>query len=607
MSGEHSLLEGKVSTVLRRQSTPMAVGVVAMILVNIIDTYWASKLGTDELAAMSFAFPVIGVVLNVSLGLMIGTSVAVSRIVGSGDLSQARKVGTHALLLGLVVVAFVSGVGYATHDPVFAALGASPELIPVIRRYMTIWFFSAVVLVVPMILNGVLRGHGDATTPRNVMVLIAIANAIFDPILIFGWGPIPGLGLEGAALATALSRVVGFVYALWTAFKLSALDLHVPGLAQLRRSFRQVLAVGVPATMTNVLGPIATALLVAIVALYGETAVAAYGIGARVEALALIPAFALSSGLSPFVGQNWGAHLEERVAEGFRVSVHFCIVYGIAAMAVLIGTAPWIAAIFSEDASVRGDIVTYLRIVPIGYAAYCVMLMLSSSFNAMDHAFRSTLLSVLRSILLAVPIAWLMSQWLDLRGVFIGLVVGSFLAAVVGLRWMRMFLSPAVPIRGEKPRDLENADFLVRHSDEDQRGAMQRLLAKMGDFGDVQMQRIRRDAVGFFVGARQIGHIHPSGHVDLPLPRELGEALVRDGRLEHHRHRANMGWYTHRIEGPGDVKQAYWLLRLAHALYEVRRAGVGADEVAGQMADLGLEEASRVALVTATRRFTGGP
>lgn len=603
MASEHSLLEGKVSTVLRHQSTPMAVGVVAVILVNIIDTYWASKLGTAELAAMSFAFPVIGVLINVSIGLMIGTSVAVARIVGGGDAPHARRVAAHALLLGLTIVGFVSSIGFATHDAVFAALGASPELIPVIRRYMNIWFLSVVFLVVPMMLNGVLRGHGDAKSPRNIMILVAVVNAILDPILIFGAGPIPGLGLEGAALATALARVVGFVYALRVALRMKALVLTRPGWTELIASFRRVLSVGLPATLTNVLGPIATAMLVAIVALYGDAAVAAYGIGARVEALVLIPALALSSGLSPFVGQNWGAQLEDRVAAGFRVAVNFCIAWGLGAMAVMLVAAPWIAAVFSEDAEVRRGIITYLRIVPIGYAAYSVIMMLGSAFNAMDHPLRSTLLSVLRSILLAVPTAWLASQWLGLDGVFLGLVVGSFLSALVGLRWMRTFLSPAVPIRGERPRQMEHADFLVRHSDEEQRAAMERLLEVMRAREDVELNRIRRDAVGFFVGPRQLGHIHPSGHVDLPLPRELGEALVQAGKLAHHRHQDDTGWYTKRIEVKEDVERALWLLSLAHALYEVRKRGVDAPLVAAELADLGLAPACRDAAVLAARRW----
>ena len=546
----------------------MGVGVVFMILVNLIDTYWASRLGTDELEAMSFAFPVIGVVVNVSLGLMIGTSVAVARVVGAGDEATARRLAAHAVLLGVAIVAIVTGLGLASQDAVFRLLGAPTELRPTIARYMTIWYASAAVLVVPMMLNGVLRAHGDAKTPRDMMIFAAVLNAIFDPILIFGWGPIPGYGLEGAALATAASRLCTFVYAGRIALRLKVLDLHIPTGAQLIASWKAILSVGLPATLTNVLGPVATALLTAIVAMHGAAAVAAYGIGARVESLVLIAPIALSSGLSPFVGQNYGAHLQKRVAAGFRVATRFSVLWGLGAFVLLLPTAPLIAAAFTSDADVARNITLYLRIVPLGYAGYGAMMMVSSAFNAMDHAVKSTMLSILRSIVIAVPVAWLGSLVLGLSGVFVGLMVSSIVGALVGLRWMRPFLDPEVAVRTEAGRrlDQEEADFLVQNTKDALRDRMQELVGRMQGLDDVELHMIRRDAVGFFVGDRQVGHIHPSGHLDLPLPVEIGDELVQRGLVEHHRMHDSAGWYTHALLNRRDVSEANWLLRLGHLL-----------------------------------------
>lgn len=590
-----NLLEGNIGSTLRRLSVPMAVGVVAMIVVNLVDTYWASKLGTDELAAMSFAFPVIGVVLNVALGLMIGTSVAVARVLGAGEHANARRIASHSLLLGLAIVAVVSGLGLATQDAVFRALGAPDELLPVIGAYMRIWYLSAILLVVPMMLNGILRAHGDAITPRNVMVLSAILNAIFDPIFIFGWGPIPAGGLEGAAWATALSRLLTFIYALHGAIQLRALDVHVPRLAELWASWKRVLHVGVPAAATNVLGPLATAMLTAIVALEGADAVAAYGIGARVEALVLIAPIALSSGLSPFIGQNWGAHLQKRVAEAFRISVRFSVAWGLAVFVVLLPAAPYVASVFSEDPEVQRGITLYLRIVPIGFAGYGAMTMSSSAFNAMDHAVRSTWLSVVRSIVIVVPLAWVGSTLFGLAGIYAALATGSTAAALLGMRWMKGFLEPETTTRADRARPVADVDFLIDASPEDQRGAMRGLVAAMEGFEDISLHRVRRDAVGFFAGERELGHIHPSGHLDLPLPLELGEQLVHDGRVEHHRHHEDAGWYTHPLHERRDVDEARQLLELAHALLTAVRAR-------GEAVDLGLSDELRAAFRTAVRR-----
>ena len=185
---KNDLLNGDISKTLFRQSYPMALGIVFMIVVNLIDTYWASQLGTDELAAMSFSFPVIGVVINISLGLMIGTSITIARVVGAGDDEQAKKMATNAIYLGLFIVAVVSGLGLLTQEHLFRALGAPEHLLHVenpdgsqgqglLLRYMSIWYLGSLVLLVPMMINGVLRATGDAKTPMNVMMFAAIGNA----------------------------------------------------------------------------------------------------------------------------------------------------------------------------------------------------------------------------------------------------------------------------------------------------------------------------------------------------------------------------------------------------------------------------------------------
>lgn len=604
MAQTRNLLQGDIATTLRQLSVPMAVGVVFMILVNLIDTYWASRLGTDELAAMSFAFPVVGIVLNVSIGLMVGTSVAIARVVGAGDDAQGKRLAAHALILGFLIVALITVLGLRTQESLFAALGAPPELIPTIARYMTIWYASAAVLVVPMMLNGVLRARGDAETPRNVMILAACLNAVFDPIFIFGWGPIPGMGLEGAALATAVSRFFTFLYAARIALQLEVLDLHLPTPTELWASWTDILSVGLPATVTNVLGPVATAMITAIVALHGAEAVAAYGIGARVESLVLIAPLALSSGLSPFVGQNFGAHLDQRVADSFRMATRFSVAWGLGALLILLPTAPWIAALFTDDPTVAKDITLYLRIVPLGYAAYGAMMMVSSAFNAMDHAVRSTVLSTLRSIVIAVPVAYGGSLVLGLPGVFVGLVIGSLVAAMLGVRWMTMFLDVRQPVTEDRPAlDSQSAVFLVSNTAPHLRERMVRLIQTMHGFGDVTLRQARSDAAGFYVGDRQIGHIHPSGHLDVPLPLELGEALVARGVLEHHRLHDSAGWYTHPLHDGRELDEALWLLQLAHLVTSVCRADGDIDAVAEELGGVEVDDEIRAALQIAADRI----
>jgi len=472
----------------------------------------------------------------------------------------------------------------------------------VIRRYMTIWYLGAAFLVVPMMVNGVLRAHGDAKTPRDVMILIAIGNAILDPLLIFGAGPIPALHLEGAALATAIARAIGLVYTGAIVIRAGLLELHFPTPAEFADSAKRILQVGLPATVTNVVGPLATAMLTAIVATHGAAAVAAYGIGARVEGLIMLAPIALSSAVSPFVGQNWGAHLPERVEEGFRVSVRFCIAWGLGALLVLLPLAGPIAGIFSSEPGVVEATRLYLWVVPIGYAGYGVLLIVNSAFNALDHASRATLLSLLRSVAFAVPAAWLLNLWLGLTGVFLGLALGPFLAALVGLRWMKVLVDPELKA-AEQQNQVEDIEFLIERAPEALRADLRELVDAALALEGVAIHRIRGDAVGFFVGHRQLGHAHPSGHFDLPLPQELGDYMVEQGRVEHHRMQHQSGWFTHALHDTGDVIEAGQLIHLAHALYEIQARGPDDPLTRAELDALGLAESCRAALVLAASRW----
>ena len=206
------LVEGPVGAALRKMAVPMAFGMIFMIAVNLIDTFWVAKLGTRYVAAMTFTFPVIGLIINLALGVMIGTSTAVARIIGSGDREGAQTLTRHALVLSILMVVAFSVMGVLTQDWIFRLLGAEGEILELTKTYMTIWYLGVVFLMVPLVMNGVLRARGDARTPMVVMMLAAIVNAILDPVFIFGWGPVPAMGFEGAAIATLLSRIVGMIY-----------------------------------------------------------------------------------------------------------------------------------------------------------------------------------------------------------------------------------------------------------------------------------------------------------------------------------------------------------------------------------------------------------
>ncbi len=568
-----ALLQGDVASTLRSMTLTSAVGMVAMIATSLVDTYWVSRLGTAPLAAVSMFFPLDSLVMNVGLGLMIGTSTAVARAQGAGDPRAAARLTTHAVVLAAAVFVLLVTVGYLVHVPLFRALGADASVLPLLTDYLRVWCVGIVFMVVPLLVNGALRAVGDATTPMRVMILGALLTAVLDPLFIFGAGPVPALGLRGAAVASLCARVVVCGVVLVVSFRRGLLDVTRPSRADILASARTILRVGGPAVVTNALGPVAITLVTALVASHGAAALAAYGTGARIDALAMIAPFALSGVLGPFVGQNWGAHLRKRVSVGVRGSILFVVAWGVAGAAVLLVAAPWIASAASTDPDVRAALVVYLRTMPIGYAFLATVGVASAVFNAVDEAMRSTLLSVLRSLVIAVPAAWLGGRLGGLPGMYTGLVAASMVAAILGVYWLRGHLHPngEVSPRLGKRLTLDEAVAALKPA---VAPAAREALAPVVALEDVQLLRVRGGLVGIFVGARELAHLHEDGRVDLPLPVEIGDNLLRFDIVHPHGTHPDDGWYAHTVQ-PGGAESTTWLLRLAHVLYEMSQRGAG--------------------------------
>ncbi|RMF97040.1 MAG: MATE family efflux transporter, partial [Gammaproteobacteria bacterium] len=245
------LTQGPIGQSIRSLMLPMMLGMLALISYNVVDTFFIGQLGTLELAAISFTFPVGFIVGAITMGFGIGTSSVVSRLFGANERDEAARVTLHAILLGVITGACMVALGLATIDPLFRLLGADDSTLPIIHRYMRIYYLGGVFLVLPMITNSVLRAAGDAKTPATLMTISAILNVVLDAILIFGLLGFPALGVEGAALATVLANIGTMLASISIVYFREKL-ISFGGLAPqlLLDSWRRILHVGIP-SMTS--------------------------------------------------------------------------------------------------------------------------------------------------------------------------------------------------------------------------------------------------------------------------------------------------------------------------------------------------------------------
>ena len=437
-STQARLTEGSVGRHLVAMAVPVLFGIFTMMLQAFVDMWFIGRVGVRELAALSFAFPVLMVVTSVAIGLGAGTSSVVARAIGAINQRRARRLATDSLILSFGITAIISAIGVVTIAPLFRMLGAPEDMIPLIAGYMVILYIGVPFVVVGMVGMSSMRATGDTRLPSMLMVLAAVINIILDPILIFGVGPIPAMGLNGAAMAALLARAaifIGTVYYMKT--RRDLLTFNKPDGAELAASWKDILHVGIPAAGTNAIIPIATGVITAMLARYGPEAVAGFGVASRVESLMLVMYYALSAVIGPFVGQNMSANRPDRIYRALWFCTVFCIGSGLIIAAGLALAATWLPTLFSDNAEVTSVAALFLTIVPISYGAYGMVMVMNASFNGMGKPMPAVNISVGRMVVIYIPLAFLLDRFYGVAGIFAAYMIANIVTGVVSYLWAR--------------------------------------------------------------------------------------------------------------------------------------------------------------------------
>ncbi|WP_083935367.1 MATE family efflux transporter [Amphritea japonica] len=419
----------------------MMLGIVSLMLFNVADSYFVSQLGTKPLAALGFTFPVSFTVISLSIGLSVGTSATIAKLIGAGDNSKARQLTTDNLLLTTLLMVLIAVTSTLVIDPLFRLLGAGDDLMPYIRDYMSIWFFGSIFYVLIMVSNSSLRASGDTKTPAMLMGFSSILNLMLDPLLIFGWGPIPALGIQGAAIASVIAWSIAAVVALVNLYvRKGLLVLRIESVSVAAQHWLMVMKIGFPAALSNMMTPIAAAIMTAVVATHGPEAVAAFGVGNRLESLCLLANLALSMTLPPFVSQNYGRGQGARVRSAYYSAVKFALLWQALIYLLLLMFAGGIGSLFSDSDEVVSLISLWILVVPLGFGFQAVTFLTASSFNAVHQPMKAMRISIFRLFILYVPLGYAGNYLGGLQGMFIGFVIANVCTAAMAFMWMKRHL-----------------------------------------------------------------------------------------------------------------------------------------------------------------------
>ncbi len=436
-----AIITQPIAPTLFKLTMPMLYALVAIMGLGLVDSYFISFLGTQELAAMGFIVPISFTVTSVSLGLGMAISSLTSKLIGANRMNLAARLITDGFYLTVVVSIILCGFLAILLEPIFTLVGAQAATMPAIMAYMETWLIGCVFLMLTQVCSSTFRAIGDTKTSAMIAMVMTLVNLILDPLLIFGIGPFPELGIQGAALATVIAVVTSCFIAFYQlGVKEKLLIPALPSYTQFKDNFLQLIHIAIPAMLANVIVPITAAIMTFFVAKYGAEAVAAFGVGGRIEAVSLMFAYALSSTLPMFIGQNLGAGEKSRVTAAIKTSFKFIFLLQLFVYVALIVFSNPIAELFSQETQVQDIIVLFLWVVPASYGLSAMIILINVSMNVLGKPRIALYINLARLFLIYIPLAFIGSRWLGIEGIFYGISLGNLLAFVIAFGLLKKTL-----------------------------------------------------------------------------------------------------------------------------------------------------------------------
>ncbi|SDW84390.1 putative efflux protein, MATE family [Lutibacter oricola] len=427
-----NLTEGSIGKQLFSLTWPMTLGMLGMVIFTIIDTYFIGLLGVQQLAAISFCFPVIMFLNGLSMGIGIGTSSLISRNIIAVERSKVRLMSSRAILLGLVIVVVFVTAGINAMEPIFSSLGAKQETMPYIVDYMTIWLLGVPFVTIPMIGNNIVRATGDTKLPGMLMIASGVVNGVLDPLFIFGYGPFPELGIKGAALATVISRGISLILILIVLVKREQLlTIYLGNIKDILTTWKELIYVAIPASISLLITPISIGFITKIISGFGKEAVAAFGVASRVEMFALMVVTSLGSVLIIFVGQNISKLKFQRIFTSLNYSMVFSLIWGGVVFLILLLFGNSIASVFTNVVEVIEITKKYFYIIGASYGLQGLVILSTSSYNGINKPYPSAIFSLIRMLILYVPLAWIGARLFEINGVFCAGFIANIIVGII--------------------------------------------------------------------------------------------------------------------------------------------------------------------------------
>jgi len=406
------LLEGPIISSLLKLAIPIVLANVLQSTYQLIDAFWVGRLGGDAVAAVSVTTPVVFLSIALGFGLAVAGSTLIAQYVGAGNFSMVNHVAAQTMLMVILVSVLLGVVGYVFTPGLLKLIGVAPEVYPGARGFMRVTFSSLVFNFLFLVFQSFMRSTGHPKVPVYIVLGTVVLNFILDPLLIFGWGPIPAKGVTGAALATLITQAIAALIGMVMLFR-GRYGIRVrrkdfmPDWAYIKRAF----LLGVPASIEQSMRGLGLIVMTFLITSFGTLTLAAYGVGSNVLQVIMIPAMGLSVAVSTLVGQNIGAGNVERAAQIGRLgtTLGFWILTGFGILAYVL--APYLIAFFvPDDPLVIGAGSRFLRTMSLAWGFIAIQLSLTGVFRASGNMVIAMIIALISQWVLQFPLAYVLSR-----------------------------------------------------------------------------------------------------------------------------------------------------------------------------------------------------
>lgn len=433
---EKDFTTGGINRAIFLLSVPMVLEMVMESLFAVVDAFFVGRLGENALATVGLTESVLTIIYSMAMGLAIATTATIARRIGEKNNDDASHVAMQAIYLGGIFAVIVGVLGFVFAKDVLRLMGAQPDVVAANYEYTQIMMGSNIFIVLLFLINGIFRGAGDASVAMRSLWLANILNIILCPTLINGLGPIPALGLKGAAIATTIGRGCGVLYQLYN-LNAGKSIIHI---ARRHLGFDSHIITGLLKQGANIAGQflINSASWIALArinASFGTDAVAGYTIGVRVIIFTLLPAWGMSNAAATLVGQNLGAQQPDRAERSaWRAGFLNMLFLGFIALLFFI-TAPYIISWFSKEPAVVSYGIDTLRYVCLGYLFYGYGMVIVQSFNGAGDTRTPILLNLLGFWAFQIPLAYVLAITLGIgpKGVFLSIAIAESAIAIAAM------------------------------------------------------------------------------------------------------------------------------------------------------------------------------